>query len=156
MSNTAIILDSSVIAKWFFTEENSKLALRIKNDFSEGLISIAAPLLLYYEINNLLKTAVKSFRVDPHEALGVYNAFLELDIILYSSEELMRHTLKIAIDRDLSSYDASYVALADHLNMPFYTSDTRLIKKADNKLVLNLMDYYPIQGQVLSQDTGLI
>lgn len=141
MIKRTIILDSSVIAKWFFPEENSDLALKIKCDFSKKRISIVAPLLLYYEVNNLLRTAVKRFRVNPKDAIDVYNAFLGIDIFLYSSEELMKNTLKIAIDSSLSSYDAAYVALAYHLDIPFYTSDKKLISSANNKLVVDLMDY---------------
>ena len=89
MTTADIILDSSVIAKWFFPEESGQLALKIKDDFTTNVTSISAPLLLYWEINNLLKTATKRSRITAKSAVSVYEAFLKLNFIVYSSEELM-------------------------------------------------------------------
>ncbi len=139
--NTTLILDSSVIAKWFFSEENSTKALKIKDKFAENSISIAIPLLLYYEVNNILKTAVKSFRVDADEAKEVYGSFLQLNFVAYSSESILENTLKIALDYDISAYDASYIALAEYLQIPFLTADRKLLNKISSKLVINLDDY---------------
>lgn len=138
MKRRELILDASVIAKWFFPEENSEIALKIKDDFISGKVSIIVPHLLYYEVNNILKTAVKKFRIDPEIAYKAYSAFLELNIISYSTQELMNESLKIAVHSDISSYDASYVALANYLNIPLYTSDKKLIRNAKNKLVKDI------------------
>jgi len=136
-----IILDSSVIAKWFFPEENGQLALKIKDDFTTNVTSISAPLLLYWEINNLLKTATKRSRITAKSAVSVYEAFLKLNFIVYSSEELMTKTLKIAIQFDISSYDASYVALAEYLQKPFFTADQKLLSKVISNFVFDLKSY---------------
>jgi len=136
-----IILDSSVIAKWFFPEESGQLALKIKDDFTTNVTSISAPLLLYWEINNLLKTATKRSRITAKSAVSVYEAFLKLNFIVYSSEELMTKTLKIAIRFDISSYDASYVALAEYLQKPFFTADQKLLSKVISNFVFDLKSY---------------
>lgn len=141
MINTTLILDSSVIAKWFFPENDSKKALLIKDKFSNNEISIAIPVLLYYEINNLLRTAVKTYRVDADEAIEVYNAFLKLNFISYSSELLLKKTLETALKFDISSYDASYVALSEYLKIHFITADQKLLNKVSNKFIVELKDY---------------
>ena len=141
MTTADIILDSSVIAKWFFPEENGQLALKIKDDFTANVTSISAPLLLYWEINNLLKTATKRLRITVKSAVSVYEAFLKLNFIVYSSEELMAKTLKIAIQFDISSYDASYVALAEYLQKPFFTADQKLLSKIISNFVFDLKSY---------------
>src|ERR1051326_6391789 len=119
--NISCILDSSVIAKWFFPEEDSKKALILKEKFVNGSISIAAPVLLYYEINNLLKTAAKKFHIKNTDIEDVYQAFLKLNFTLYSSQDLMIQSLKTAVKFDISSYDASYLTLAEYLETPFIT-----------------------------------
>jgi predicted nucleic acid-binding protein len=139
--NTTVILDSSVIAKWFFSEVDTDKALEIKEKFTNNSISIAVPVLLYYEINNILKIAVNSFRIDPKEAVKVYNAFLKLNFITYSSELIMRKTLEIAMKFDISSYDAAYIALAEYLQIPFLTADRKLLDKVTIKLVQNIKNY---------------
>ena len=141
MTTADIILDSSVIAKWFFPEESGQLALKIKDDFTTNVTSISAPLLLYWEINNLLKTATKRSRITAKSAVSVYEAFLKLNFIVYSSEELMTKTLKIAIRFDISSYDASYVALAEYLQKPFFTADQKLLSKVISNFVFDLKSY---------------
>lgn len=141
MSKQDIILDSSVIAKWFFPEEGSQIALEIKKDFATNIISISVPLLIYYEMNNLLKTAVKRLRLNEKKAISAYEAFLNLNFIVYSSEELMKKTLKDAIELDISSYDASYIVLAEYLKKPFFTADQKLLNKVKSEFVFNLQNY---------------
>lgn len=141
MKASGVILDSSVVAKWFFPEEHSKEALRVKDDFSSNALTVSVPLLLYYEINNLLKTATKSFRINAKDALDVYEAFLKLDFIVYSSEDLMTKALKKAIEFDISSYDASYIVLADYLEKPFYTADQKLLSKIKSKFIFDIKNY---------------
>jgi predicted nucleic acid-binding protein len=141
VKNTTLILDSSVIAKWFFPENESEKALDIKENFTNNTLSIVTPILLYYEINNLLKTAIKMFRINSNDAIKAYNAFLKLELISYSSESLLEKTLEIALQYDISSYDASYIALANHLQVPFLTSDKKLLNKVKNKFVIDLKKY---------------
>ena len=141
MKNSALILDSSVIAKWFFPEENNSIALAIKDKFLSNSVSIVIPLLLFYEINNILKTSAQSFRIDAKEALEVYKAFLKLNFIVYSSEILMVKTLENALKFNISSYDASYVALAEYLQIYFLTADQKLLNKVSSKFIADLNDF---------------
>lgn len=134
-----IILDSSVIAKWFFpSEEDSDAALRIRDLFLSKELTISVPVLIYYEINNLIRTAIKSLRMREDLAKEAYQGFLELDLITYSSQELMKIALEKAISLDISSYDASYLALAENLGIPLLTADQKLIDKAKSNLIHNL------------------
>ncbi|HVF69182.1 MAG TPA: type II toxin-antitoxin system VapC family toxin [Xanthomonadales bacterium] len=141
MNKTTVILDSSVIAKWFFAENDCEQALRIKEQFTNGLLSVAIPTFLYYEVNNLLRTAVKRLRINENDAKKAYNSFLILDFVSYSSEFLLEKTLEIAIKFDISSYDASYIALSEYLQAPFLTSDKKLVNTVENKFVIDLKDY---------------
>jgi predicted nucleic acid-binding protein len=143
VNNITLILDSSVIAKWFFPEKDSEKALLIKEKFVNNDISIAIPLLLYYEVNNILRTAVKTYRIDVKDAIDVYNAFLKLDFIVYSSRLLMTNTLETALKFDISSYDASYIALSEYLKAHFLTADQKLLQKVPNTSAVNIKDYAP-------------
>lgn len=141
MNKTTLILDSSVIAKWFLPEADNDKAMVLKDKFIENTISIAVPLLLFYEINNILKTSTQSLRIDAQVAAEVYKAFLKLDFIVYSTESLMISSLEIALKFNISSYDASYIALAEHLKVMFLTFDRKLLNKVTSKYILDIKDY---------------
>ena len=136
-----IILDSSAVAKWFFPEEQSNIAFKIREDFINKKIIISAPTLIFYEVNNILKTAVKSLRIKKEKAVKAYRGFLDLGIIVYSSKELLENTLDKAMNLDLSSYDASYIVLADYLKAPLFTADKKLLSKIKSKFTFNLEEY---------------
>lgn len=140
--NLNIVIDASILAKWFLPgEEDAEIALRIKDDFAQGNVSISLPSLIYYEINNLLKSAVISMRIDPKKAVKIYGDFLDLDFEIYATKELLKSTLDYAVKYNISSYDASYVALAEYLQKPFFTADKNLLDKVKNKFVFGLEKY---------------
>lgn len=136
-----LILDSSVVAKWFFPEEQNGAALKIKEDFVNKKITISAPTLIFYEVNNLLKTAVKSLRIERKKAINAYEGFLELGLISYSTKDLLENSLDKAINLDISSYDASYIVLAEYLKDSFFTADQKLLKNTKSELVKSVQDY---------------
>ena len=142
MSNLNIIIDASVLAKWFLpSEEESELALTIRDDFAASRFSISFPSLVFYEVSNLLKSAVLRSRLNREKAVKIYQDFLELDFEIYLTDELLRNSLEIALKSDISSYDAAYVALAQYLRAPLFTADQKLLKKAKSRFVKNLKTY---------------
>lgn len=122
-------------------EDDAAFALQIKEDFIQKRISISLPTFAMYEINNLLRSAVHRQRINTQLAKKAYKGFLELDFTFYSSEELLQDTLEKALVFGISSYDASYIALSENLQMPFYTADRKLVEKAKSKLVRSIHSY---------------
>lgn len=133
--NKSIIIDASVIAKWLLPDEEDYAADIIKKGFASREISISVPALIFYEVNNLLKSAVLSGRLDAKKAVSLYEAFLDFDFIICSSKPLLKAALRKALELNISSYDASYIVLAEHLQIPFFTADEKLVKKASSGLV---------------------
>lgn len=136
-----IIIDASVAAKWLLDDEESVYANKIKDEFIDNKVSIQVPIVIYSEVNNLLKSAILSQRINVIKALKVYQSFLDLDFTTFYSKELFISTLNIALNLGISSYDASYVALAEYLKIPLFTADEKLVKKVGNPLVKSLEDY---------------
>ena len=142
MSNLNIIIDASILAKWFLSnEEESELALKIRDDFTANRVSISFPSLVFYEVSNLLRSAVIRSRLDKEKALKIYEDFLELDFEIYMTNDLLRNSLEIAMRNDISSYDASYVVLAEYLKAPLFTADQRLLTKAESRFVKSIETY---------------
>lgn len=136
-----IIVDSSVIAKWYLPDEKDDYALKIQQDFASKTIFISVPSLLFYEVSNILKNAAKSLRISKEKTYKAYENLLQLDFTVYSSVTLLREALRLAIALDITSYDASYIVLAEYLKVPVFTADEKLIKKASSNLVKGLLDY---------------
>lgn len=141
MNPKRIIVDSSVAVKWYLPDESDDNALKIKSDFAKGVILISVPLLFFYEINNILRTTTKSLRITKEASVKAYQDLLKLNFTNYSSRELFKLALEKALVLDITSYDASYVVLAEYLQTPFFTADEKLVKKASSSLVKVLDEY---------------
>lgn len=142
MNNSEIIVDSSVILKWLFQNETLITpALKIKKDFASKKVLISVPYLFFYEVSNVLKNGIKKDRVDTEIAKTFYKVLLQLALTVHSSKELLSEAFNKAVDLDISSYDASYLVLAEYLKIPFYTADEKLLQKAKGKYFYHLRQY---------------
>ena len=50
-----VVIDASVIVKWFVAEKGSDYALKLRDMYISGEIKIAAPELLLYEVLNAVQ-----------------------------------------------------------------------------------------------------
>ena len=141
MNSNNIIIDASIIIKWLLPDEEDKIALKIKQDFDEKMLTITIPHLTFYEIGNVLKTAIKRERISENSAKKLYSALIDLEFVVYATKDLFAFALSRSIDFDISVYDAAYIALAEYLQVPFLTADRKLLNKVKNKFVIDLKEY---------------
>lgn len=122
-----LILDASVVVKWFKKEADTENALKIREQFHRGEHEIIVPDLLLYEISNALRYDKKFSKEVIEKAI---NTLIEMDIIItIPSEELISEALKIALNLDMTVYDAVYISLANQTNGTFVTADEKLFEK---------------------------
>jgi predicted nucleic acid-binding protein len=50
-----VVVDASVVVKWFVEEEHTNAALQLRNDYVDRTVDIASPDLLPYEVLNVLR-----------------------------------------------------------------------------------------------------
>lgn len=137
-----IVLDASVIVKWFIDENNSDKAEIIKEQFINEKINIIIPSLLYYEVLNVLKYS-KLFKLDELNLVGesIENYGFNAVVI---KDEIREKMVEIAINHDISIYDASYIALAEKFNTQLITADEKISRKLPKNLkalISNLKNY---------------
>ena len=122
-----VVVDASVVVKWFVEEEGSDKALRLRDKYIDGEISIIAPELIIFEVLNALyykRLFSESEMKEISEALEAYS------FTLYSLKgEYAEKTVETAVENGITIYDASYVALAMIRDTYLYTADEKLIKK---------------------------
>jgi len=132
----SLVVDASVVLKWYIPDEQIECADRIKIDFLDKRVLLLAPSIIHYEINNVVLNAVKSNRLSLNKATLALRDFYYSDIKFHSSPSLLLFSFKVAEKLNISSYDASYVALCQMAKAPFYTADPRLLEKVKNKVPL--------------------
>ena len=115
-----IILDASVILRWFIEEEQSDKARKIQDDYLVDKLDIAVPDLLLYEVANALRFN-KSFEVD--EIDQVLTSLSDLGIkVLPINYALVGEAARLAYNYELTVYDAIYVELSLKLGAEFVTA----------------------------------
>lgn len=125
------IIDASFVLNFLLPDEELDLTLEVFEEFRKGTLRLYAPTILPFEVVNGLKSAVKRKRVTEKEAKVFTVKFLSLDIILADVD--FSSVLSLALEENLSVYDASYVFLAKNENLPLLTLDTKLQKLTEKK-----------------------
>ena len=130
MERGKIVVDASVIVKWFVEEKYSKEALIIRDSFTEGLVDIVAPSLLYFEVLNALKYS-GAFGED--ELKKVARILEDYQFTVYELRgAYAEKAVEIAMRKGITIYDASYVALALIEETELYTADEKLLTKTQD------------------------
>lgn len=129
-STASLLLDSSVVVKWFIQEEDSDEALELRDGFLAGRLNLIIPELALYEIANALKFS-KLFAAD--EIKKCVQALLALDIeVLVFDFDCLEEAIELSTERDLAIYDAYFIACAKYNNLIFISADERALKKIDD------------------------
>jgi len=120
------VVDASVVVRWFLEEEHTPLARRLRDDFLAGGLDLRAPSLLPFEVMNALRfhpTFPPRYLVDAAEGLDRADI---LTVPLFG--EYLERTLRLAIQGDVTVYDASYAALGQLQDCRVYTADERILQ----------------------------
>ncbi|MFQ6074633.1 MAG: type II toxin-antitoxin system VapC family toxin [Candidatus Bathyarchaeia archaeon] len=135
-----IVLDASVVVKWFSEEEDSDIALKVRSEHIDGLTTLVSPDLMLYEVVNALRYN-PGFNSDDVKRAASDLIDLEMDLIT-PSNELFENAAKHAYRYDLTIYDACYLSLAEHMGLEALTADERLYEKTrESGLIKLLKDY---------------
>ncbi len=125
-----LVLDASVALAWCFEDERS--------EYSESLLDalletkVAAPELWTLEVTNGLLVALRKKRIDEEQLTGALE-FLDgmpIELSPTPKERGMGRILELALETGLTTYDATYLELAERLDLPLATLDSRMRKAA--------------------------
>lgn len=122
-----IVVDSSIVIKWFVTEPLSEEARRVLDWYQSGALTLIAPDLLAAEIGNIVWKKFRLQGLAKQDAEQIIIAFRELHIELTPSVELHQDALRIAMAHERTVYDSLYIALSEREKCVFITADERLV-----------------------------
>ena len=132
------ILDASVVVKWFArkNEEHLDKALALFNLVVDRKITLLAPELLVYELSNAFW---KGKNFNSHQLNEAMKAFYALSVELFSANMiLLQKTHQIAVDYNITVYDAVYVALAELKKCSLITANPKCFKRVKKKFIIML------------------
>jgi len=135
-----LVLDTSVVLKWFKEEIHTEIALKIKEEFINGVHEIVEPDLILYEIANAMRYSKLFNQTLIKESLS--NLIdMEMDIVIPTQEILLR-AVNLSYSYEISLYDAVYIALAELINATMITADEKLYEKIKElKFVKSIVDF---------------
>lgn len=122
-----LVLDASVVLKWFLQENHSDAALKIREKFYNEVHGIVEPDLLIYEFTNVLRYNVNYSADNIKKALS---SLIEMDFdIVLPTLEMANNAVDLAKKYNITVYDAIFVSLAMLIDATFVTADENLHKK---------------------------
>ena len=127
----ALVLDCSATLPWIFRDEATKATERLLDALAAGA-EAWIPALWHLELGNVLLAAQKRGRIDQAGIEGFLSK-LEAYRITLDDETMTRawnKTLDLAVQHQLSTYDAAYLELALRRNLPLATLDEALMVAA--------------------------
>lgn len=128
------VVEASVGIKLFIREEGTNLAeLVFAGLGEEPPVRLYVPDLFFVECANILWKYVRRFNYAADEARRDLNDLMQLNLAAVDTENLLAAAFDLAVENDLTVYDACYVALANLLELPLLTADKRLVNKMDGR-----------------------
>lgn len=121
------VIDASVITKWYITEENSDKAVELRRLHEAGTQPIHIPELLFFELTNTFVNTKKLVQSEINNSIESL-VLLELQVSSFDMDDY-KNLVLIAREFHISSYDASYVYLAQKLHVDLITADIKLFTK---------------------------
>ena len=124
------IIDSSTAFKWVLTEVDSDKALRLRDDYRNGLIELHAPDIFPAEMVSSLLTAQRKGRISDFQPL--LSEVLTEGVVLHATTPLLARMARIistvTTGARFSVYNCLYVALAEREGCELITADDRLLR----------------------------
>jgi len=124
---TRVLIDTSVLIKWFHSEGEQELAQAraLRTAHVSGEVEAHLLDLGVYEVGNVLARALRWEPDDVADQLDDVHALLGPPLLLDASSR--RRAAGLAHQHGLSFYDASWAAAADDWGIPLVSADRRLI-----------------------------
>lgn len=133
---TRLVLDASVAVKIYMPEPLSDRAEAILKRADEDPVAhVSVPDFFYAECANVFWKRVRRLGYPATSAKEDVEDLLSMPLVVSPTSELVKDALDIAIENDITAYDACYVALAKQLGVPLVTADERLVRKFARKRV---------------------
>lgn len=122
---SVFVVDASLVLKWFVPQIHSEAALRWLASSHEYV----APDLLFPEAGNAVWKKVRREELTADEAHRLVADLEHVAVESIAMRTLLADAVALAIEADVTVYDATYLTLAVRLDTEVITGDDRLARK---------------------------
>lgn len=127
-----LVVDASVVIKLFVKEELSERTVALFELLrGDEPPRFYVPDLFFIECANILWKYVRRSGYPPEDALRDISHLVKLPLQSVSTSTLLPESLALAIEKEITAYDASYASLAHRLNSSLITADHKLVRKLE-------------------------
>ena len=123
----SLVIDSSVVVKWFLPEPIATEARVIRAAAQAGTLSLLAPDLIYAELGNIVWKRHTMQGLPADDARRIVDAVRTLPLATTSAADLLDDAYRLAVAHRRTVYDALYLALGLREGCSFVTADERLV-----------------------------
>jgi predicted nucleic acid-binding protein len=120
---TMLVVDASVVAKWFFPEQFSAESRHLLSPRR----TLLAPDLIWSEVGSIAWKRVRRGEINGDEAAQLIAELSRMPLSTTPTQRLLAPALELAIATDRTVYDCTYLALAIDRKCRFVTADERLV-----------------------------
>jgi len=123
---STILCDSSVVLKWFLTDEpESAAAVALADATADGHVDLRIAELVIWEVSNVAARRLHRSASEIHVMLGQIEGVCGAP--LRASPDAMRYAVDLSIGHGLSYYDALHWAVARDQRIALTTTDRELL-----------------------------
>lgn len=119
---TLVVVDASVVVKWFLPERWSEEARRLLDE----PVGLVAPDLLFAEAGNAIWKRVRMRQLPAPLARRLVADIAKIAVRPVASRTLLKDAMGVAVSAGITVYDAMYLVLAVRLRTQLVTADDRL------------------------------
>ena len=140
-----IVVDASVVIKWFIPEDYHEEAAKLRNDHLYGHVEVYVPSHALLEVANALRKYVARKILTPDLALRILRTLLKMDLKYIAIDgPTALEALEYALRNHVSVYDAYYIVVAHKLEATMFTADEKLLSAlSQREPLVKHIKYYP-------------
>lgn len=123
-----VVVDASVVLRWFVEQEGHEQAAAWLRRFVDEPELLVGPDLLRFEVHGALARLTP--RRDPGWARRSFERFDRFGLRTVSTDrKLFDRALSLSVELRIAGYDAVYIAHAEALGVPWLTADRRVLRR---------------------------
>ena len=123
-----VVVDSSVMIKWYVAEDDTDKATSLLLDYREGKLTMLAPNFIHIEMANIAWKKHTFKGLSANDAQAIIDDISTLGLEETNMFDLLTEAYRLAVAHKCSVYDGFYVALSEREQCPLVTSDEKLVK----------------------------